>query len=518
MALIIEKKDRRLIPNWRDFSTTVSLGELDSPSTVPMVKPNLSINDYIEDFQENKTIPFAADLISASLVNGLTYKNEVKEAAKFIIDSQGKATKSQYDISKCILSTDKNIGEDLTDNTTIAIENCLNKNDYNNQIKFLKKLAIDFPYNSVIWVELSRCYSIIGQESQSVKCMKIAVQLAPDNRFVLRCAVRLFSHYDEIDIAHDILRKSRLTNFDPWLTSAEISIAMLKNKSSKFIKRGIELVDSDKLSPFSITELASSIATLELLSGNRKKSKKMFGKSLINPNDNSLAQMEWILSDMDKSLINREMLLNIKIKHNFEAQTIANFNEKKLPDAFDNACLWFRDMPFSKRPVIIGSTIANILDKRNLSIEFLKKGLIANPNDTQILNNLAYYFALDDNIKDALNFLEKAKCNQIVNKTNSLESIDICIMATQGLIYFRQKKYDKGRDEYLKAIEKAKSTKDNDFIWTAMLNYAREEILANTENAESIMQIVSKIPKIDENSILIKKLHSDVLALYEQQK
>jgi len=209
MAVILEQKERRLIPNWRAFSTTVLLGELDSTSINPIVKPNLSIESYIEDFQENKTVPFAADLLSASVVNGFTDNDEVKKAAKLIIDRQNDATKSQYSIAKNILSrTIPTIDNSINNITIKELETCLSERDYRLKIQQLKKYVIEFPYNPIAWVELSRCYSILGQERQAIKTMKIAVQLAPDNRFILRCAVRLFAHYSEFEIAHDILRKN----------------------------------------------------------------------------------------------------------------------------------------------------------------------------------------------------------------------------------------------------------------------------------------------------------------------
>jgi len=512
MAVIIEKKDRRLIPNWRSFSTTIALGELDSSSVIPIVKPNLSIDEYIEDFQANETIPFAADLISASIVNGFTNNEEVRKAAQFIVNRQNEITKSQYDISQNILSTTENPVECPIENITIKdIENCLPKSQYYLQIQKLKKYVIDFPYNSIAWVELSRCYSVLGQEKQALKTMKIAVQLAPENRFVLRCAARLFSHYDELEIAHDILRKTRFTNFDPWLTSAEISIAMLQGKNSRFLKRGIELVDSKNLSPFSITELASSIATVELFAGDRKKSKKMFGKSLISPNDNSLAQIEWILNNKDKSLIDREQI-NFQVKHNFEAQAIANYYDKNLIEALNNTCQWFYDMPFAKRPVIHGSNIAALLDNRILSIEFLKSGLIAHSNDDLMLNNIAYYLALENRTEEANQYLDRIKFKGIS------KSIETCSIATHGLICFREKKYEEGRKAYLIAIEQAAIDKDQYHYKVATLNYAREEILAKTDQIESVMQIVSKISEAEDDDMAVKKLRSEVLSLYDKYK
>jgi len=521
MATIIEKKERHLIPNWRDFSTTIMLGELDSPFINPIVKPNLSIDDYIADFRENEAIPFAADLISASIVNGFIDDEDVKKAARFILSKQNQATQSQSDLSKKILSSNENsIEPSINNNIAIKeLENHLSEQKFEIQkhrlkIQQLKKYVIDFQYDPIAWVELSRYYTILGQKKQAIESMKISVQLAPENRFVLRSAVRLFFHYDEFDLAHDILRKKNVTNFDPWLMSAEIAVASRREKNSRFIKRGIELINSKNLSPFSITELASSIGTIELLSGNRKKSKKMFSKSLLAPNDNSLAQIEWILENKDKFLIDRNQI-NIQPKYNFEAESYSSFYNKKLEDALNNTYKWFLDMPFSRQPVLIGSNIADILDKRNLSIEFLELGLAVHLNDAQMLNNIAYYLALENKTKDALSYLEKAR----TQGTDKTETTKICIIATQGLISFRENKYEKGRKEYLEAIEETRLKKNESLNHIAILNYAREEILAKTDKVESIMQDVNKISESDDtNNISIMKLKSKVLKLYEEYK
>jgi len=512
MAIINEKKERRLIPNWRDFSTTILLGELDASSTIPIVKPNLSIDNYIKDFHENETIPFAADLLSAAVVNGFTDNTDVRNAAKFIFDRKNQVTQSQFDISKNILSTKDDIFKCEIDKITIKqLAQCLPEQEYRDKIKQLKQYVIDFPYNPIAWVELSRCYSILGQEKQAIRTMKIAVQLAPDNRFVLRCAVRLFSHYYELDLAHDILRKNNITSFDPWLISAEISVANLRGRNSRFIKRGVELIDSKNLSPFSITELASSIGTIELLSGDRKKSRKMFGKSLVSPNDNSLAQIEWVLNSKDKTLIDREQI-KIQPKLDFEAQALSNFYDKRLIDALNNTCQWFCDMPFSKRPVILGSGIAAVLDNRNLSIDFLKLGLMAHSTDAQMLNNIAYYLSLENNTQEAKKYIER------VNWNGLSKLMEICLIATQGLICFRESNIEEGRQYYFKAIETANNEKDKYNMHIAVLNYAREEILAKTDKIESVMQIVSKIPEMSDDDISLKKLKDEVLNLYEKYK
>lgn len=432
MAGVFENKDRKMIPNWRSFNKTVLMGELDMSLVKPIVVPNLSIDSYIEDFKEKKTVPHAADLISASIVNGCEQNESVKDAATFIIANKKHATKSQSDIADRIVGdVNKDIENKLSNITIKELDNCLPIDFYRNRIKLIKKYVIEYPYNPISWVELSRSYSILGQEKQAVSAMKSAVQLCSDNRFILRSAIRLFAHYGDIELAHDIVRKSTITNYDPWITSAEIAIASLRGRSSKFIKRGIELLNSNKFSPFSTTELASSIGTIELAAGSRKKSRELFNKSLIAPNDNSLAQMEWILNQKDKTLFDRS-LIKMQNEHNFEAQALFNFHDKKLVDALNNTCQWFCDMPFSKRPVMLGTHIAEILGYTNLAVKFLETSLISHPNDPQLLNNIAYYLALENKTDEALKYYNKINYNSDISKLT-----EICTTATYGLICFR---------------------------------------------------------------------------------
>ena len=237
----------------------------------------------------------------------------------------------------------------------------------------------------------------------------------------------------------------------------------------------------------------------------------MFRKSLVSPNDNSLAQIEWILNNKDKDLIDISEI-NINTKQNYEALAISNFYKKNLVGALNNTCQWFCDMPYSKRPVLLGSGIAAILDNRKLAVDFLKKGLIAHEGDAQMINNIAYYLSLDGDTMNARKYLNKA------NMVGIPKNIEICITATKGLIYFREKQYDKGRMLYMKAIQDTLAEKDKELNWTAILNYAREEIIAKSDQVDTVMNIVSQIPQNDNNDITIKKLQTEVDNLYIEYK
>ncbi len=511
MAAIIEEKDRRVIPNWRSFGTTASLGELNANSLNSNDLPVLSVDSYIRDFKDNPSVPFAADLLSAALVNGYTDNENVGVAAQFLLNNKQEITTSQEELAYRILNGPSG-SQDVIEGITIKqLNDCITNQDFIKRIRVLKQHLIEFPYNPIAWVELSRCYSILGQEGKAMQTMKYAVQLSPDNRFVIRSATRLFTHYDELDLAQYVLRHSGMLRKDPWLLSAEISVNTLKGKVSNLLKRGIEIIDSNNYSPFSTTELAASIGTVHLLAGDRKKSRKLFTQSLVSPNDNSIAQVEWVLNSKDKSLFDKGAI-NIKTQYSYEAMAIYNFYNNNLIDALNNACQWFCDMPFSKRPVMMGSCVADLLNNKNLAITFLKKGLMSNSNDCQLLNNIAYYYALENNLDEANKYIERID-NKLVGEIDG-----ICITATKGLIKFREKDFESGRDFYLQAIDSTNSMRNKELNYKAILNYTREEIIAKSDYIEPAMNLINEMKDIESMSVEIKKLHSEVIELYQKTK
>lgn len=518
MANLFEHKDRRVIPNWRSFGKTTTLGELNSFQLKSLLPTeDTSIEEYIIDWKLNKTVIHASDLLSAAIVNSKREEKSVIEAAYFVIENREKATLSQISLANAVLNkpVEKDLSERFTEVTLDKLPSLLNPEPIRIKIRETKNVLRQYPGNAILYVELSRYYSILGQEDNSIRAMKSALHLAPNNRFVLRCATRLFAHFDNEEneylvYVHSFLRKSPLTLIDPWLASAEISIATIRNRTSKFIKTGIELINSKNISPFNFTELASSIGTVELLYGGAKKSREFFNKALLSPNDNSLAQIEWA-STKDNSLDINPSLFGVKM--NFEALALDNFQNKNYEAALDNAAKWFIDMPFSKRPIMFGSNLAStILKDQQKSISFLNAGLISHPYDPQLINNLAYALALDDKPTEAFEQL-----NKIRNEEDYDDITQICLSATRGLAYFRSGFADIGRQLYIDAIEQTKQINNKELNWIAILNYAREEIRLKSEYVEYLMEAVSKIPN-DTKDFEISVLKEDVIELHNKLK
>jgi len=518
VANLFEHKDRRVIPNWRSFGRTTILGELNSyQKRSDSFNLENSIEVYIIDFQINQTVFHAADLLSAAIINNKRDNKEAEKAAQFILRNKHKATPSQLSLAERFLNKENliDVTEQFKDIDISKLSVIINPYPIYEKIRGAKERLKVYQYNAILYVELSRYYSILGQESNSIQAMKIALHLAPHNRFILRSASRLFAHYhseknDYLDYIHRILRKSPMTISDPWLTSAEISISTVRGRNSRLIKKGLELINSGNIHPFDFTELASSIGTVELLNGRAKKSRDLFSKSLINPNDNSLAQIEWASAIDDRLQISQD---KFQVKLNYEALALDNFHNSEYEDALNNTVKWFKDQPFSKRPIMFGSNLAStILRDQEKSKAFLKAGLISHPYDPQLLNNLAYALALENKPDEAFK-----EINKIKNETEIDNTTRICLAATKGLAYIRKGNIEQGRKLYLKAIEEAKRISNQSLNWIAILNYTREEILLRSEYVEPLMQVVLKIPK-ETKDIEVKALREDVINLHEKMK
>jgi hypothetical protein len=161
----------------------------------------------------------------------------------------------------------------------------------------------EHPKDALAWVELALHQTISGKVEQARRSMMVALQLAPNNRHVLRSASRLFLHLGDPAHAHDLLINSPATRNDPWLIAAEVTLSELAERDPRFYKRGVALIEDGGLVPHHIAELAGAVGTVELVGGNRKRARKMFNQSLVDPTANALAQAEWVSPNFRGDLV-----------------------------------------------------------------------------------------------------------------------------------------------------------------------------------------------------------------------
>lgn len=510
MANFLEQKERRVIPNWRNFIATVKSEELKYSYIINKVKVSnaLSIKGYIDTWKFDKSISVAGDLISAAYVNNLLTDNEVNEAAKFIISNVKNSAKPAIDLAHIIL-------QDKTDYATTeefvqSFDDLLPIQYYRKLIAKYRELINNYPYNPILYVDIARIYSIIGIKDKAIKNILIALDLAKNNRFVLRAASRLFSHFDEVEWIHRIFKNSDIINNDPWIISTEIALSSLLKKSSKYIKTGFKILESDNYNNSSLSELSSSLGTIELLNGSFRKARKLFRKSLMSPNDNSLAQIEWINSNY--KLVDDIDPSSYGVLNNYEAMALNKYTNGEYEDAFKYSIDWFLDLPFSMRSVKFGGYIANsFLNDTSSAIRIYKAGLSAHAGNPEIINGLAYAFAIENKCDEAETYFR-----QIDNSIEKTNSTLICLTATWGLILFRRGNIPDGKIFYEDAIKKAESINNDQLIWLAKLNYVRELILSKSSPLEKI----SKLLDVPDNTIYenINRMKKEIIDLFEKNK
>jgi len=232
---------------------------------------------------------------------------------------------------------------------------------------------------------------------------------------------------------------------------------------------------------------------------------------MIQPNDNTLAQMEWVSKEDTRFQFNPFKFTGVI--NPFEAYALDHYENGNWKEAFYNCIKWFLDVPFSKRPVLLGSYIAgSLLKDKNAAILLCEVGLQANPNDPTLLNNIIYEFATSDNIADASKFINQLKEINIASLPNESK---ITIQATLGLVSFRNSEFEIGKQLYELAINNSIRIKNDYLKNLAIVNYARELIIANQPEYEKYKKIVENMQLSDNHKDLIE-LRKDTLELREK--
>lgn len=507
-----EQQSRRVVPNWRFFMETMSIGELESNR---IGKPNnnaYALDDYISTWINRKSFSTAGDLISAAIANGQLHNKYAKDASVYVTEQDNTDFPVLAKSAKYILRGDNLYTPPLKGAHKELIKKLEEAQNMRYKINEIRQKLNVTPYNAILYVDMARTQISIGNEEKAIKLMQVALQIDPNNRFVVRAAVRLYNHIGDFERANAALRGTSLIKYDPWLIAADVSIGMKRGKNSVHIKNGVKIIESRNYHPFSYTELASSLGTLEFYFGTRKKSRSYFRTSVLAPNDNSLAQAEWV---------SRKLQLDFDRKNNvkldYEARCYQAFYKGDFDGAINELVDWIIDMPYSQKPIYLGASIAlSYLRNFELAEAILKVGLKASPNNTDFLNNMAYTLARQNKIKEAQMYMDKFLQTP---ESELTEGGQICRKATQGLIAYRRGEYELGRSLYQEAVKDAEKLKSEspEVYYKAIINSRREELIASnytkTECLENLKQL-----DIPEQYIALKELIKEVELLYRDHQ
>lgn len=457
MSVSIEDRTRRIIPRWRGFAATSALGELKQPYAGGALEESQAFIEKRKLWIRNPSITSAAELIGAALVEGhLAAGND----AERFLESRG----SQ--VAPLVLQMARSLSaESAVDHLDSMAESIGHQSPAATIRTFKRRLRSD-PRNPILLTELARVHAMLGQLDKAKSAMRQAVALVTGNRYVLRSAARLFVHLDDPEQALDMLRGREATAADPWLLSAEIAVSSVAGRPPKFARRGQIILAADLHSPFETAELASAIGTLEFENGRNKVARQMFRRSLREPTENSVAQAAWAERQFGALSAESDSLSTMASP---EADAWSSFLKAEWRSSIDRCEHWFADEPFSSRPPMLASYVASVaLQDHKRAEQLARQGLSANPDNGRLRNNLVVALASMDRVDDAEREFR-------LIKDGSSPDHDVVLVATNGLLTFRQGRATEGRTLYRDAIALADRTGRAQLRNLALMYLAREE-------------------------------------------
>ncbi|MCZ0937635.1 MAG: hypothetical protein OXJ55_03300 [Caldilineaceae bacterium] len=436
-----ENERRNVIPRWRTFDETAKLGELEPSARQLQESLHSTSHDPLAqakaDWEKHRTIGHAADLVGAGIF--LERSHEVQEAIEFL-----RYRESQTSIwVKELLEQFSSESED----DVSTIEPASIQQRAIRRVQNLRPLLRDEPKDPITQVDIAHAFYTLGNSESASEHMIVAQQLAPNNRFVLRSASCLWTNMEEYDRAYDALIRSDGAKSDPWLMSAEIAVGNELGKSPQSIKRALNLINDENLLDFHRSELASAVATVDWNHGSERRAKRLFDRSLKDPTENSLAQAVSVLSQDASFSLSEDLWDRPRV---FEAKAQDAYLNEDWEHAVEHCLQWQADQPFSSGAGISGSFISSAaLDDFELSKQFAQTGLVANPDNFSLLNNLAFSLINLNEFSAAEKYLSRINLSRISGVEHDVARI--LKSATTGLLHYRQGDVLAGRRNYLDA-------------------------------------------------------------------
>lgn len=236
--MFLGEQNRRVLPRWRDFETTLRLGELRNlkPREAVSREDSEIVARRFFEWQRSPTIWHAADLLNSAFVIGNDESR--REAVEFILHNRALAP-------PLLVSFAEQFTQHVGKADAVHGEEELSK-----WLHVVRARLADEPRNAIQWVELSRLYILRGESARALRAMTVAAALGPNSRFVVRCAARLFLHVHDTRKALSVIRNAAGSKRDPWLLAAEIAVASASQLPSTLARIGKLRNEDEALSLF----------------------------------------------------------------------------------------------------------------------------------------------------------------------------------------------------------------------------------------------------------------------------
>jgi tetratricopeptide (TPR) repeat protein len=490
----IKYENRQVIPRWLPYrSSQIILNTATLPIEKPLDSEIINFNNLIQDWEKNKTISFAIQVAATADTLGLRDSKEYKDALEFI-----KKFNDKNNVFK-----GNALLHDFFDIDAIT-ENCDITNVRNNidpiaKIHELKGHLANNYDDAILWVDIAYFYFLLGNTYKAEKYIKTALSLNKYSPHIVRSAARFYLFLEDPEKALHIIRKTPNILHNPFILSAEIAISEAFDLKTRLAKKSFDLLYNKNISPYMLNELHATIATLEYNYGNLKNSKKHIDNVLKTPNENSIAQVQFI--NEKRNIIFDPRLYNTPCRH--EADTYKYYQNFQYKEAAIESGKWHQFQPFSTKPTLLNSFIlGTFFNKNEEALVALDTTLKLKPDTTSLLNNKAFSLAKLGKVKEAEDCIAKIP-------KDAHDADDATIKATRGLIEYRKNNPELGRTLYKEAIEICTREKDFPKLARALFFMYIEERRNNTTEAPILRTTIEDLAKkhdIKETQFLLSTL------------
>jgi tetratricopeptide (TPR) repeat protein len=484
-------KRRLLVPRWRTLSLTLAAGELSSPGRrgqhASAEGLSRDLRSRLANWRQTPTVIHAAEVVEAAIAHGQEHL-ALDAATKLAQEGSGATIMVRQQAGKLLQRAGRSEG---------AYRPLVAK-DEGGAGAYWRARTRAFPHDALAWVELALAQLTHGHSRSAQRSITIALNLAGNNRHVLRSAARFFLHVHDPERAYQLIRRSEATPHDPWLMAAEIAFAQCVDRPSAFMKAGVNLLKEGSQNPRQVTELAGAIGTTLLIDGNRKLSKRHFLQSLADPTGNSLAQAEWASGAFGEPIVLERQLERYRDAK--EALALHAYSAGQFEASVAFAREWIAEEPFSARGYIVGASAANTADDFAAAEALSKEGLSFDPKSISLLNSLAFALASQGRLDEADDALRQ------IPDEHKDKNLLLVADANRGLVAMRRGEIDKGRNFYRKVIQSFRSQQNPHLARSAQTYWAREATRAGVPDGAEILEEARKGLIASPNSVAARVL------------
>lgn len=494
---------RAVIPRWRSLAVVPS-SEIVSADRSLKLAP-LSIDELASEialWKREQTVEAAVDLLDTGIV--MADPVLARRGAMAIIKGKIEVAPRVLEAAHRALTAPD--GPLVNADQLAVFEQ--NEENVRSTLRLLRRRMNNFPRDGTLPLEMARLYMTLGQNEQAAAMLDRALRLMPGNRAVLR-AMSLFYHLvQDHGVALQALWRSETTKYDPWLQSAEVALADVADRGSRFAKLARSNLAGVRELTTARTELALGVATLDLGAGVRQRNVfKFVDAALKNATENALAQAFWISDQTARAFGKRYPDLQLPDRA-FEAKANALYEERDYAGSLDEAMMWLRDQPFHPEPAtfILGLSSTH-LENSAAVIPVADHAVALHPSDWYVQNAALLTYCAAGNLEAA------KRCARTLDALSKSEVIEAFAAAGWGMIAYREGDIEVARKHYVRSMELSQAAKRPELKINAFIFHILGEVENCRFDPAEVRKAISLVE--DAKKRLPVGVHTDISRTWE---